>query len=66
MKKKNAKKVGQTILLQLLYIALLAQSKTSVSGLLKDSAAQKPLQYATVELFRANQLTQPVKSVYTN
>src|SRR6202008_4513581 len=33
---------------------------------LKDSAAQRPLQYATVELFRENQTATAIRSVYTN
>jgi hypothetical protein len=42
------------------------QTRTSITGIIKDSAAQKPLQYATVELFRANQPGQSIRSVYTN
>ncbi|HEX2606084.1 MAG TPA: outer membrane beta-barrel protein [Flavisolibacter sp.] len=59
--------LGLIALWQLIGATASAQSsKTTVTGTLKDSAAQKPLVYATVELFRAGQLQQPVKSVFTN
>jgi outer membrane receptor for ferrienterochelin and colicin len=40
-------------------------SKNTISGVIKDSATQKPLAYVTVELFKANVAT-PFKSSYTN
>ena len=58
------------ILLALSFILLVQfcfaqSSKSTITGFIKDST-QKALQYATVELFHANQLTTAVKSVYTN
>ena len=53
-------------LLMLTTGALFAQGgKATLSGTIKDSA-QKPLHYATVELVRAQQPTQVLKSTYTN
>jgi outer membrane receptor protein involved in Fe transport len=46
--------------------AVWAQSKASLSGTIKDSTGQKALQYVTVELYKLNQMGQPVKSAYTN
>ncbi|HYF30061.1 MAG TPA: outer membrane beta-barrel protein [Chitinophagaceae bacterium] len=40
-------------------------TKASISGIIKDSA-QKPLAFATVSIFRVNQMTEPVKTTYTN
>lgn len=39
--------------------------KFSLTGVVKDSA-KSTLSYATVSIFRANQLQQPLKSTYTN
>ena len=41
------------------------QGKVTLSGVITDSI-QKPLQYATVELFKQGQPAQPLKSTYTN
>lgn len=39
--------------------------KTTISGIIKDSA-QKPLSFATVSIFRPGQMTEPIKTTYTN
>lgn len=46
--------------------AFAQSSKTNVSGIIKDSTGQKPLQYVTVELFRESQPATAIRSVYTN
>jgi outer membrane receptor protein involved in Fe transport len=54
-------------LFQLTTVCAFAQnSKATLSGSVKDSAGLKPLQYATVELYKQGQLTQALKMVYTN
>ena len=40
-------------------------AKTSIAGTIKDSA-QKPLAFATVSIFRPNQMAEPAKTTYTN
>jgi outer membrane receptor protein involved in Fe transport len=40
--------------------------KATITGAVKDSAALKPLQYVTIELFRQADPVQVLKSVYTN
>lgn len=45
--------------------AAFAQKKT-ISGLVKDSAQQKPVNFASVFLYRKGQSTDPIKSTYTN
>src|SRR5215213_9006548 len=66
MKRKYLNRLTLTICLQLIFAFAFSQSKISLAGAIKDSSTQKPLQYATVELYRHNQLTQAIKSVYTN
>ncbi|HEX6334185.1 MAG TPA: carboxypeptidase regulatory-like domain-containing protein, partial [Flavisolibacter sp.] len=44
----------------------LSQTKPVIQGTVMDSLAGKPLTYATVELFRKIELTQPVRSAFTN
>jgi len=54
-------------LLQCLIIAAaFAQGKTTLSGFVNDSAAQKPLQYATAELYKNTVAGQPLKVTFTN
>lgn len=54
------------LLTKLMAVAAIAQSSTTVSGSLTDSANAKPLQYATVEIYKGNTITQPLKAVFTN
>lgn len=62
MKKATLSRLAIAAALQFATLFALAQSKTSISGLVRDSA-QKALQYATVELYRQSQL---VQTSYTN
>lgn len=50
----------------LLLIAYSASAQSSVSGTIKDSTNNKPIQFATVELFKSSDTTKPVRSGYTS
>lgn len=66
MKTTNLLRWMMIVVLQAACLAGFAQaSKNAVSGLVKDSTAQKPLPYVTVEIFPSNVAT-PLKSSYTN
>src|SRR5688572_28318310 len=55
------------LVLQSIGLTAMAQGKNTISGTVADSAAQKPLQYVTVELHKGSQLApQPLKVTFTN
>jgi outer membrane cobalamin receptor len=54
------------LLLCVQFTAALAFAQGSVNGFVKDSAAARGLQYATIELFAAADPSKAVKSGYTN
>jgi hypothetical protein len=64
IKTKNLRRLAFLLCLQL--VAFLAFAQGSVNGFVKDSAAAKGLQYATIELFAAADPSKAVKSGYTN
>lgn len=54
-----------TTVFVLLFFCAFAQSKLSITGLVKDSAGTRPLPFATVELFAKNNTAQPLRSTLT-
>ncbi len=63
MKKIN----GLIVLCFFICLGAFAQpSKSTITGIVKDSNGLKPLQYVTVELFKPGNFNLPVKSAYTN
>jgi outer membrane receptor for ferrienterochelin and colicin len=55
------------LLLQCLVMAAAtAQGKTNIAGTVADSTSQKPLQYATAELYKNAVTGQPLKVTFTN
>lgn len=55
------------LLVQCLFVAAMAQGRTSITGSVSDGAAQKPLQYVTVELHKGDSANgQPLKVTFTN
>lgn len=63
---KALTKATLLILFQFIFIGLFAQEKkASISGTVKDSL-NAPLMYATVSLHKKGQVSEPLKSSYTN
>jgi outer membrane receptor protein involved in Fe transport len=54
------------ILLQLAAVTGMAQPKTTITGTVTDSVTQKPIGFATAELYRKVTDPQPLKAVATN
>lgn len=54
------------LLMNAFVLTAMAQTKTSVSGTITDSVAQKPLQYVNVELHKGTNTTQALKVTFTN
>ncbi|RYE12257.1 MAG: TonB-dependent receptor, partial [Sphingobacteriales bacterium] len=54
------------VLLQLVALTSMAQSKTTITGTVTDSSTQKAIAYATAELYRKATDPQPLKAVATN
>lgn len=50
----------------LLVAAATAQGKAVITGTLADNVSQKPLQYATAELYKGLPSAQPLKATFTN
>ncbi|HEY0752175.1 MAG TPA: carboxypeptidase-like regulatory domain-containing protein, partial [Chitinophagaceae bacterium] len=50
----------------LLFISFSTSAQSSVSGIIKDATNNKPIQFATVELFKSSDTTKPVRSGYTS
>jgi hypothetical protein len=65
MKTNEKKRFAGLLLAQLIAVLAIAQSKSSINGIVSDSTGNKPLQYVTVELQLQNAAT-PLKSIYTN
>ncbi len=61
---KTAAKHYCTIAIMLLSLSTFAQPKKEITGIVKDSS--HALSYATVSLYKANQLQQPIKNAFTN
>lgn len=64
--KKRMIAAGVLLCFQLMSLAAEAQIKGSIAGMVSDSTSQKPLAYATVELYKAGDASQALKAVYTN
>jgi hypothetical protein len=63
---KNSLIVIAILLLQSLAYSAMAQGKTTITGTLLDSTTQKPLQYATIELYKGAVAAQPLKATFSN
>src|ERR1700694_3611450 len=50
----------------MVYTGFAQSAKSVISGAVKDSMGQKALAYVTVEVFKSNTQSTPVKSSYTN
>lgn len=66
MKKIVLHCLGLAFLQCLLAFAAQAQGKATLTGSIADSVSQKPLAYATAELYKGDATAQPLKATFTN